>query len=67
MSQPDGAALAVESAERQPPEKANKGVRRLIVKVPEANGSVRVAVLLSPVWKDGGDVRSAPLKPLAQW
>jgi len=64
---PDGAELAVESAERQPPEKANKGVRRLLVKVPEAKGSVRVAVLLSPVWKDGGDVTSAPLKPLVEW
>jgi hypothetical protein len=64
---PSGAELAVESAERKPPEKANKGVRRLIVKIPEAKGSVRVAVLLSPVWEDGGDVNSAPLKPLAEW
>jgi len=64
---PEGAELAIESAERQPPEKANKGVRRLIVRLPDAKGNVRMAVLLSPVWKDGGDVNSAPLKPLAEW
>ncbi len=64
---PDRAEFTTESAERKPPEKANKGVRRLIVRLPDAKDNVRVAVLLSPVWKDGGDVSSAPLKPLAQW
>jgi len=64
---PSGAELAVESAERKPPEKTNKGVRRLIVRLPDMKDNVRVAVLLSPVWKDGGDVNSAPLKPLAEW
>jgi hypothetical protein len=64
---PNGAAFTVESAERKPPEKTNKGVRRLIVRLPNAKDSVRVAVLLSPVWKDGRAVSSAELHPLAQW
>ena len=64
---PDRAEFTTESAERKPPEKTNKGVRRLIVRLPDAKDNVRVAVLLSPVWKDGGDVNSAPLKPLVEW
>jgi len=64
---PERAEFTTESAERKPPEKVNKGVRRLIVRLPDAKDNVRVAVLLSPVWKDAGDVNSAPLKPLAEW
>ena len=64
---PAGATFGVESAEQKPPQKTNKGVRRLIVRLPNAKDSVRVAVLLSPVWKDGKDVSSTELKPLAQW
>jgi hypothetical protein len=64
---PERAEFTTESAERQPPEKTNKGVRRLIVRLADAKDNVRVAVLLSPVWKDGRDVNSAPLKPLAEW
>lgn len=64
---PAGATFGVESAEQEPPQKANKGVRRLLVRLPNAKDSVRVAVLLSPVWQDGKDVSSTELKPLAQW
>jgi len=64
---PDGAAFTVESAEQQPPQKRNKGVRRLLVRLANAKDNVRVAVLLSPVWKDGRVVSSAELHPLAQW
>ena len=64
---PERAEFTTESAERKAPEKTNKGVRRLIVRLPDAKDTVRVAVLLSPVWKDGRDVNSAPLKSLAEW
>ncbi|UCC98292.1 MAG: heparinase II/III family protein [Phycisphaerales bacterium] len=64
---PERALFSVESAEREPPEKTNKGVRRLLVRRRNARNSVRVAILLSPVWKDSGDVSSVRLQPLAQW
>jgi hypothetical protein len=64
---PAGAGFAVESAEQEPPQKRNASVKRLVVKLPQAKGSVRLAVLLSPVWKDGSVVATTELKPLAQW
>jgi len=63
---PDNAEFTVESAEQKPPQKTNKGVKRLLVQLPNAEGSVRIAVLLSPVWKNGY-VSSIPIKPLAEW
>ncbi len=64
---PNGAAFTVESAEQQRPQKTNKGVRRLLVRVADAKDNVRVAVLLSPVWKDGREISTVEIQPLAQW
>jgi hypothetical protein len=64
---PYHAPFTVESAEQKPPEKTNKGVKRLILRLDDAKDNVRVAILLSPVWKDGQHVSSASLKPLAEW
>ncbi|MHC4436767.1 MAG: heparinase II/III domain-containing protein [Planctomycetota bacterium] len=64
---PDGAKFSIESAEQKPPDKTNKGVKRLIVRLTEVKGNVRVAVLLSPVWPNDRYVRSARLKPLEEW
>jgi len=64
---PAGAKFIIESAEQKRPEKKNAGVRRLIVQLAKAQGSVRVAVLLSPVWKDGNVTKTIQLKPLAEW
>ena len=64
---PAGSEFVVESAEQKRPGKANKGVKRLMVRLPQAKGSVRVAILLSPVWKDGSVVMRAELKPLSKW
>ena len=64
---PSAAGFAVESAQQKAPQKTNKGVRRLIVRLPNARGSVRVAILLSPIWKDKEIVTKVPIKPLAQW
>ncbi|MBN2136180.1 MAG: heparinase II/III family protein [Sedimentisphaerales bacterium] len=63
---PAGAQFTVESAEQKPPEKKNAGVSRLIVRLPEAKGNLRLAILLSPEWKKGA-VETAELKPIAQW
>jgi len=64
---PSPAGFAIESAQQKAPQKTNKGVRRLVVRLPNAKGSVRVAILLSPVWKDKEIVTKAQVKPLAQW
>ncbi len=64
---PSVAGFAVESAEQKPPQKTNKGVSRLVVRLPNAKGSVRVAILLSPVWKAREIITKVQVKPLAQW
>ena len=64
---PAGATFVVESAEQEPPQRANKGVRRLVLRLPKAGGNVRIAVLLSPVWEDGDVARKAEIKPLKSW
>ena len=64
---PAGVEFVVESAEQKRPEKTNAGVKRLMLRLPDARGNVRVAILLSPVWKGGKAVKSVELKPLSQW
>jgi hypothetical protein len=64
---PKDAVFTVESAEQQPPQEKNTGVRRLIVKLPQARGDVCLAVLFSPAWNDGKVVEVAEVKPLAGW
>jgi hypothetical protein len=64
---PPGGEFTVESAEQQPPQERNTGVRRLLVKLPQADGAVCVAVLLSPAWGDDKAVDAAEIKPLASW
>ncbi len=64
---PVGAEFTVESAEQKPPEKPNKGVNRLMVRLPNAKGDVQLAILLAPSWKDGRTVKKAELKPLSRW
>lgn len=64
---PVGSEFESESAEQKAPQKSNKGVNRLVVRLPQTEGNVRVAILLSPLWKDGKVVRSVELKPLEEW
>ncbi|MDP6544517.1 MAG: heparinase II/III family protein [Phycisphaerae bacterium] len=47
---PSGAEFSVESAEQKPPQKANKGVSRLLAKVKNAKGKVRISIRLAPKW-----------------
>jgi hypothetical protein len=63
---PYHAPFTVESAQQKPPQKTNKGVRRLVMRLPDAKGNIRVSVLLSPVWNEGY-VSSVQTKPLEQW
>jgi hypothetical protein len=63
---PPGGEFTVESAEQKPPEKKNAGVSRLMLRLPNAQGNVRLAILLSPTWETGG-VRTVELKPFSQW
>jgi hypothetical protein len=64
---PAGAKFTVESAEQKPPQKTNKGVNRLMVRLPEVKGDVRLAILLSPVWQDGKIVETVGINPLEKW
>lgn len=64
---PDGAKFEVVSAERQPPEKPNTGVRRLVIRVRAEKGLTRLAALLSPVHADRPVPILPALKPLASW
>ena len=45
---PEGMTFVEESALQEPPQKANKGVRRLVGRLPKGEGALRVAILLSP-------------------
>ncbi len=64
---PAGAAFTVGSAEQEPPQKTNKGVKRLLVRLAEAQGDERIAVLFSPVRADRPQAESVEIKPLTQW
>jgi len=64
---PSGTVFSVESAEREAPESTNEGVSRLMVKLTEQSGDVRIAVLLSPHWQDGAVVNIAAVVALDKW
>ena len=64
---PAGAVFSMESAEQEPPQKRNAGVRRLVVRLPRSQGAIRVAVLLSPYWPDGTIVEGTDIIPLDKW
>ena len=64
---PADTEFTVESAEQKPPQAGNSGVSRLMVRLQNVKGNVQIAVLLSPVWKDGRVVEAIKLQPLAQW
>ncbi|MCK4751901.1 MAG: heparinase II/III family protein [Planctomycetes bacterium] len=64
---PKNAKFTIESAEQKPPQKTNKGTDRLMIRLPNSKGSVRIAVLLSPVWPDGKVVNETKIRPLKKW
>ena len=62
---PTAASFTVESAEREPPEKRNEGVRRLILRLPARTGDLHIAILLAPHWEDDGATLPGDVVPLA--
>ena len=63
---PAGAEFEVASAEMPPPQNPNKGVRNLLIRLPKAVGSTRIAVLLSPYRQTA--LKSEPnIQPLHSW
>jgi hypothetical protein len=65
--EPAGAVFSTISAEQAPPQKLNKGSKRLMVKVPAAKGAVRIAVLLAPHWPNGTPSKNIRVLPLSTW
>ncbi|MDF7808107.1 heparinase II/III family protein [Pontiellaceae bacterium B12219] len=64
---PSNAEFSVESAVQEPPEKRNEGVSRLVVRLPEAKGSLTLTVLLSPQWDEGKTVETYSMTPIETW
>ena len=64
---PAGATFTIESAERKPPEQINAGFRRLMIRLPNQSGRLRIAVLLSPVRAHQPAVKPPELKALSVW
>jgi hypothetical protein len=61
--QPQGARFEVESADPGPPQARNEGVSKLVVRLPAAAGSLRLAVVLTP----DGEAPALPVSALAEW
>ena len=64
---PEGASFTKESAEQKPPQATNKGMRRLMIRLPDQKGRVTIAVMLSPVWPRQKAVMPPELTPLSKW
>jgi hypothetical protein len=67
MLAPEDARFEVGSAERKPPDRDNKGFRRLLIKIAEATGTQRIAVLFMPHHPNARPVGRMELTPLASW
>ncbi len=67
VESPFHAPFSIESAEQSPPQEVNKGVKRLVIRLPEAKGKVQVTVLFAPVWPNGGYISSVGTTSLAEW
>ncbi|NLC56088.1 MAG: heparinase [Armatimonadetes bacterium] len=59
---PAGARFTVASAERPKPEAENRGLRRLLLRLPAVSGEQRIAVLFTP-----DEIPAPTLSPLAEW
>jgi hypothetical protein len=53
IMEPEGAVFSIGSCEQQKPQKENKGVKRLLVRLPSVNNSVTITIVLAPHWNDG--------------
>ena len=64
---PAGATFTVGSAEQVPPQRTNKGVRRLLARVKADKGAVRIAVILVPIVPGRELNTSVAIRPLSKW
>ena len=64
---PENGQFIIESARQKPPEKTNKGVKRLIISLKDQQKDVRIAVLLQPVWPKDKVLEFKELIPLEKW
>jgi len=64
---PAGAQFTAKPARQEPPQKTNDGVNRLMVRLKNLSGNVRIAILLSPHWSDGSIVEDADVKAVGEW
>ena len=64
---PQHAEFCEESAHQEPPQDPNEGIRRLMIRLPDRKGKVRLAVLLAPLWQGDMTVPIPELRPLAEW
>jgi hypothetical protein len=61
---PVGAQFSFEEVNLPPPQRPTKGLGKLLIRLPEQQGEMRMAVLLTPGVDQGGDVK---LVSLAEW
>ncbi|MFN8722992.1 MAG: heparinase II/III family protein [Rhodospirillales bacterium] len=64
---PADGAFAVEDATAPAPENPNTGIRRLMVRLPAAEGARRIAILLTPDANPPATAVAAAARPLASW
>jgi heparinase II/III-like protein len=64
---PGTAVFSVASAEQSRPQKTNKGVRRLEIRLEADAGLLTAAVLLEPLWPDSPAPNRPKVSPLADW
>ncbi len=62
---PSGWQFGIESAEQPPPQRANKGASRLVVRPVYETAQLRMAILLSPVRE--GEAPMPTIMPIAEW
>ncbi len=63
---PAGAVFTVESAEQKPPLYPNKGIKRLMIRLKDQKGPLRITVFFAPLRPDGGPL-TPKVKALEQW
>jgi hypothetical protein len=64
---PQGATFTVASAEQEPPEKKNEGVKRLLIHLPNQTDHTCISVLFAPQWPTGETIETTEIKPLSKW
>lgn len=64
--EPSGATFEVAAAEIAPPQKDNKGIRKLMVRLPKRTGATRIAVALVP-YRDPPPPVDHAVRPLREW